>query len=441
MSDRPNLLGAVEYRRRLAQVRPSIKSGTVAQVRGLVIEAYGPNLAIGDMCRVMMRHSDESVLAEVVGFSEHRMLLMPLDEMHHVGPGAQVVGVSHEGAVPIGNDLLGRILNGMGRPIDGGPSFTYDYHRKVRGNPPDPLSRMPIEAPFATGIRSIDSFTSIGRGQRIGLFAGSGVGKSTLMGMLAKGSDSDVNVIALIGERGREVREFIEQSLEAEARKRTIVVAATSDEPAMVRLRAAYMATSIAEYFRDQGANVLFMMDSVTRFAMAQREIGLSVGEPPANRGYPPSVFSLLPRLLERTGNSSIGTITAFYTVLVEGDDMNEPIADTVRGILDGHIVLSRAMATANIYPAVDVLESVSRLSTGICNREQLDLVGAARENLALYRENEDLINIGAYAKGSNPRIDQSIDKRPQMLEFLRQKTSESSSREETFDRLKGVML
>lgn len=440
MSDRPLLLGAPKVRKRLEQVRPSIKSGSVAQVRGLVIEAYGPNLTIGDMCRVMMRNGDESVLAEVVGFSEHRMLLMPLDEMHHVGPGSRVVGVLHEGAVPVGDDLMGRIINGMGRPIDGGPSLTYDYSRKVRGNPPDPLSRMPISDTFATGIRSIDSFTSIGRGQRVGLFAGSGVGKSTLMGMLAKGSDSDVNVIALIGERGREVREFIEHSLEEEARKKTILVAATSDEPAMVRLRAAYMATSIAEYFRDQGANVLFMMDSVTRFAMAQREIGLSVGEPPANRGYPPSVFSLLPRLLERTGNSSTGTITAFYTVLVEGDDMNEPIADTVRGILDGHIVLSRAMATANIYPAVDVLESVSRLATGICSHEQLEVVGAARENLAIYRENEDLINIGAYVKGSNPKIDQSIERRPKMMEFLRQTTSESSSLEDTFQQLKGVM-
>lgn len=440
MNSQHPILDISGFRRRIAQVKPCIRSGAVSQVRGLVIEAYGPNLTIGDLCRVMMRDRDEGVLAEVVGFEDHRMLLMPLDEMHHVGPGSRVVAVLHEDAVPVGDDLMGRILNGMGRPIDGGVPLHYDYDRKVKGNPPHALSRKNISEVFRTGVRSIDSFTSIGRGQRIGLFAGSGVGKSTLMGMLARGSDSDVNVIALIGERGREVREFIEQSLSEEAMHRTVVVVATSDEPAMVRIRAAYMATSIAESFRDQGANVLFMMDSVTRFAMAQREIGLSIGEPPANRGYPPSVFSLLPRLLERTGNSANGTITAFYTVLVEGDDMNEPIADAVRGILDGHIVLSRAMATSNIFPAVDVLESISRLSTTICTKHQLDLVGKARELLSVYRENEDLINIGAYVKGSSAKIDSAVKRRPLFTEFLRQDMFEATSVAETFKRLEAIV-
>lgn len=435
------LLDISNYRRRITQVQPSTKSGSVAQVRGLVIEAYGPNLSIGDMCRITTREGESGVLAEVVGFSENRMLLMPLDEMHQVGPGSRVVAAGHAGAVPLPESLAGRIVDGMGQPIDGKGDLHYDYKRKLRGIPPDALSRDPIEKFFETGVRSIDSFTSMGQGQRIGLFAGSGVGKSTLMGMLARGGRSDVNVIALIGERGREVREFIESSLSAEALSRSVVVVATSDEPAMRRIRAAYMATSIAEAFRDEGANVLFMMDSVTRFAMAQREVGLSVGEPPANRGYPPSVFSMLPRLLERTGNSEKGSITAYYTVLVEGDDMNEPIADAVRGILDGHIVLSRKMATANIFPAVDVLESVSRLATVVCNPAQLDLVNRAREILAVYRENEDLINIGAYVKGSNPAIDNAIEKRGALVEFLRQGMHEVSPTETTFEKLEEILL
>jgi len=434
------LLDISNYRRRIAQVSGHVKSGSVAQVRGLVIEAYGPNLSIGDMCRVMTREGKDGVLAEVVGFSEHRMLLMPLDEMHQVGPGSKVVAVAHEAAVPMPEMLAGRIVNGLGQPIDGKGDLHYDYQRKVRGRPPEALTRNPIERIFRTGVRSIDSFTTMGQGQRIGLFAGSGVGKSTLMGMLARGGDSDVNVIALIGERGREVREFIESSLSAEALARSVVVVATSDEPAMRRIRAAYMATSIAESFRDQGANVLFMMDSVTRFAMAQREVGLSVGEPPANRGYPPSVFSMLPRLLERTGNSEKGSITAYYTVLVEGDDMNEPIADAVRGILDGHIVLSRKMATANIFPAVDVLESVSRLSTTVCSEAQKSLVNRAREILAIYRENEDLINIGAYVKGTNPKIDHAIEKRPALIEFLRQNVHEVNPLDSTFNQMKELL-
>ena len=439
MSLRDNPLGSTGLRERLRQASPMKQSGTVYQVRGLVIEAYGPNLAIGDMCRIETREG-EGLLAEVVGFSDHRMLLMPLDDMHRVAPGCTVTAEIHEGAVPIGDHLRGRIIDGMGNPIDGGRPLRYDYQHKLRRRSPRPLERAPIDSVFETGIRSLDTFTPIGRGQRLGLFAGSGVGKSTLLGMLARSSEADITVIGLIGERGREVREFIERTLSPEDRERTVVVVSTSDQPAMLRLRAAYMATSIAEHFRDAGQNVLFLMDSVTRFAMAQREIGLSIGEPPASRGYPPSVFSLLPRLLERTGNSSTGSITAFYTVLVEGDDMNEPIADSVRGILDGHVVLSRAIATANIYPSIDVLESISRLGTEICSSDELTLVGRARELLALYRENEDLINIGAYVRNSNPRIDRAIEKRDPLIEFFRQAVRESSPRMDSFRRLKEIL-
>lgn len=439
MSLRESKLNTGGLRDRLRQASPLKQSGTVYQVRGLVIEAYGPNLAIGDMCRIETREGD-GLLAEVVGFSDHRMLLMPLDDMHRVAPGCAVTAEIHEGAVPVGKGLAGRILDGMGRPIDGLRPLHYDYSHNIRRRPPAPLERKPISSVFETGIRSLDTFTPVGRGQRLGLFSGSGVGKSTLLGMLARSSEADVTVIALIGERGREVREFIERTLSPEDLARTVIIVSTSDQPAMLRLRAAYMATSIAEHYRDAGLNVLFLMDSVTRFAMAQREIGLSIGEPPASRGYPPSVFSLLPRLLERTGNSAGGSITAFYTVLVEGDDMNEPIADSVRGILDGHVVLSRAIATSNIFPSVDVLESISRLGTEICSSGELALVGKARELLALYRENEDLINIGAYVRKSNPRIDRAIEKREPLIEFFRQGVRESSLREASFKRLEEIL-
>lgn len=427
-------------RERLRQAEPAVQSGTVYQVRGLFMEAYGPNLALGDTCRVEPRDGRGSVLAEVVGFHDHRMFLMPLGDMDRVSPGCRVVKAVHEAAIPVGENLMGRIVDGMGNPIDGKGLLDYDYERTIRRAPPEALGRRRIDETFTTGIRTLDCFTPIGRGQRMGLFAGSGVGKSTLLGMLARSSEADVAVIALVGERGREVREFVERTLTQEDMKRTVVVVSTSDQPAMLRLRAAYMATSIAESYRDQGANVLFLMDSVTRFAMAQREIGLSIGEPPASRGYPPSVFSLLPRLLERTGNSAEGSITAFYTVLVEGDDMNEPIADSVRGILDGHVVLSRAIATANIFPAIDVLESISRLNTEICSNEELQVTGKARELLALYRENEDLINIGAYVKQSNPRIDQAIEKRPQLIEFMRQGVYEVSQRQDSFGQLGDIL-
>lgn len=440
MSERSLGLRLDGFRQRMQQARPTTQSGTVYQVRGLVIEAHGPNLAIGDLCHIETRDATGGVLAEVVGFHDHRMLLMPLGDMHRVAPGSLVRPAFHEAGIPACHGALGRIIDGVGNPIDGRGPLAYDYSVSVRQRPPDPLSRKPIRDVFSTGIRAIDTFVPVGRGQRLGLFAGSGVGKSTLLGMFVRGSEAEVNVIALVGERGREVREFVEQTLGPEELAKSVVVVSTSDEPAMVRLRAAYLATAIAEQFRDAGRNVLFLMDSVTRFAMAQREIGLSVGEPPANRGYPPSVFSLLPRLLERTGNSAQGSITAFYTVLVEGDDMNEPIADSVRGILDGHVVLSRAIATANIFPAVDVLESISRLNTEICSKEELAITAQARELLAVYRKNEDLINIGAYARKSSAQIDRAIDKQSKLVDFLRQNYLEVSNRNKSYQKLKEIL-
>nr|WP_246456179.1 FliI/YscN family ATPase [Ruficoccus amylovorans] len=427
-------------RHRLRQAETVAHAGAVSEVRGLIIEAHGPQASLGGLCHLLSDTGEEPVLAEVVGFRENRMLLMPLGELRSIGPGCKVVPAPHAEAVPVGKSVLGRVIDGMGRALDAGPPLDYDYSLPLRRPPPDPLSRRPIERVFATGVRALDCFTPVGVGQRLGLFAGSGVGKSTLLGMLMQSGAADVNVVALIGERGREVREFIEHCLTPEARARSVIVVSTSDQPAMVRLRAAYLATGIAEWFRDRGSNVLFLMDSVTRFAMAQREIGLSVGEAPATRGYPPSVFSLLPRLLERTGNAAEGTITAFYTVLVDGDDMNEPIADAVRGILDGHVVLSRAIASANRYPAVDVLESVSRLTTRVCSEKELTLMARARNLLSLYRSHEDLINIGAYVAGSNPRVDEAIAKREALEEFLRQAVHEKGDRMEAFKKMAEVL-
>ena len=427
-------------RSRLKEAPSSSQYGHVHQVSGLVIEAIGPNLAIGDICQIETRDDDE-VMAEVVGFRDNKMLLMPLGELGRIAPGSRVLAVNHQMALPDPEQAIGRIIDAMGRPIDGKGPLKLVPGTTVSRSAPPPLSRKPITECFHTGVRAIDLFVPVGRGQRLGIFAGSGVGKSTLLGMLVRGGESDVNVIALVGERGREVREFVESSLGAGALARSVVVVSTSDQPAMLRLRAAFLATSLAESYRDQGRNVLFMMDSVTRFAMAQREIGLSVAEPPASRGYPPSVFSLLPRLLERTGNSEHGTITAFYTVLVEGDDMNEPITDAVRGILDGHIVLSRAIATSNIYPAIDVLESISRLNTVICNAAELDFVAKARHVLAVYRQNEDLINIGAYANQGNAQVDDAIKKRASIIELVRQGQFEPCERKKSFELLKGIVV
>jgi flagellum-specific ATP synthase len=414
--------------------------GTVTGVAGLVIESDGPNVGLGELCQIRSSRDDFSVRAEVVGFREHRVLLMPLGDTAGLHVGCEVAACDRPPLPRTSPEMLGRVLDALGRPFDGLGMLPVERTVGPTGVPPHPLRRQRINAPFVTGVRAIDAFIPFGRGQRLGLFAGSGVGKSTLMGMVARASEADVVVIALVGERGREVREFIEKDLGPEGMKRAVVVVATSDTPAPLRLRAAYTATSIAEAWRDAGKNVLFMMDSVTRFAVAQREIGLAVGEPPATRGYTPSVFALLPRLLERAGAGEQGAITALYTVLVEGDDMNEPVADAVRGILDGHIVLSRQLAHFNHYPAIDVLESVSRLTRDVCTPEEVAATGKAREHLALYRKNEDLVSIGAYQKGANAALDQAITLHEPLRNFLRQGTHEHTARAQTFANLKKLL-
>ena len=424
------------------QVRhvPSVQRvGTVIGVAGLVIESEGPNVGLGDLCVVRSPRTDFTVRAEVVGFREHRVLLMPLGETAGLHVGCEVAAAERPPLPRPGPELMGRVLDALGRPFDG-LGFLPVERSEQSTTPPHPLRRQRIRDAFTSGVRVIDTFTPIGIGQRLGVFAGSGVGKSTLLGMIARGCSADVVVVALVGERGREVREFIEKDLGPEGLRRSVVVVATSDTPAPLRLRAAFTATSIAESYRAQGKSVMLMMDSVTRFAMAQREIGLAVGEPPATRGYTPSVFALLPRLLERSGAGEVGAITALYTVLVEGDDMNEPVADAVRGILDGHLVLSRSLAHFNHYPAVDVLESVSRLVRDVCTPEEIEVAGRAREHLALYRKNEDLVSIGAYQKGASPALDQAIALHEPLKKFLRQGVDELTPRRESFQQLKKIV-
>ncbi len=428
------------FRERLRADRPVQRVGKVVRVGGLIIESEGPNLALGNVCEIHAGRGEPPIHAEVVGFRDHRLLLMPLGETHNLRTGSEVVASAFAATAPVGKGLLGRTIDGLGQPMDGRGPLVCERSPRLHSAPPNPLSRQRISEPMATGVRAIDVFTPVGCGQRMGIFAGSGVGKSTLLGMMARGAESDVNVIALIGERGRELREFIEKDLGEEGMKRSVVVCSTSDQPALVRLRAAMLATAIAENFRDAGKKVLFMMDSVTRFAMAQREIGLAVGEAPSSRGYTPSVFALLPRLLERTGTSEHGSITAFYTVLVEGDDMNEPIADAVRGILDGHIVLTRALATANHFPAIDVLESVSRLVRDITTPADLQTAANARDLLAIYRRNEDLVSIGAYVKGTNPRLDLAIAKHDAFNRFLRQPVEEKVPRNAALQQLSTIL-
>jgi flagellum-specific ATP synthase len=427
-------------RNRLLEVTPQVKVGRVVQVTGLIVESEGPDLGLGELCTISSDRSERLIEAEVVGFREQRLLLMPLTEMGDIHAGAQVRACGGGERVPVGANLLGRIIDGRGLPIDDRGPLSVDYTGGLHASAPNPLRRGRISDILATGVRSIDLFTPVGYGQRLGIFAGSGVGKSTLMGMVARGGKADINIIALIGERGRELREFLENDLGAEGLKRSVVVASTSDQPAPLRVRAALMATRIAESFRSQGLKVMLMMDSLTRLAMAQREIGLAIGEPPTSRGYTPSVFSLLPRVLERAGMDDKGSITGLYTVLVDGDDMNEPIADATRGILDGHIVLSRALATANHYPPVDVLESLSRLSRQLTSEAEYNMLSQARDILATYRKNEDLIQVGAYAKGSNPKLDRAIVKQGAIMELLRQHYSEVADRPAALKRLQEVL-
>ena len=410
---------------RVRHARVTETCGRVVQVIGLVIESEGPVAAVGEICRIESARHDGITLAEVVGFRNHHLLLMPLGELHGIHPGSEVTATGSPMRIGVGNALQGRVLDGLGRPIDSlGPVHT-DLSVELNLLPPHPLRRQRIHRVFQTGIKAIDTFTPCGRGQRLGIFAGSGVGKSTLLGMMASRAEADVNVIALVGERGREVREFLERDLDAVGRKKSIVIVAPSNEPALHRVKGAFLAMAVAEHFRDAGQNVLLMMDSVTRFAMAQREIGLAVGEPPTTRGYTPSVFSLLPQLLERAGAGETGDITGLFTVLVEADDMNDPIADATRSILDGHIVLSRDLATQNHYPAIDVLDSVSRLNRDLLRPDQIAMTAAAREHLATYRRNQDLISIGAYPAGSNPAIDKAIALRDPLNRFLCQGVEE----------------
>ena len=414
---------AALQRVRLARVTETC--GRVVQVIGLVIESEGPVASVGEICRIESARHDGITLAEVVGFRNHHLLLMPLGELKGIHPGSEVTATGAPMRIGVGNALKGRVLDGLGRPIDGlGPVQT-EQSVELNLTPPHPLKRQRIHRVFQTGIKAVDTFTPCGRGQRLGIFAGSGGGKSTLLGMMASRADADVNVIALIGERGREVREFLERDLDDAGRRKSVVIVATSNEPALHRDKGASLAMAIAEYFRNLGLGVLMMMDSVTRLAMAQREIGLAVGEPPTTRGYTPSVFSLLPQLLERAGTGETGDITGLFTVLVEADDMNDPIADATRSILDGHIVLTRELATQNHYPAIDVLESVSRLNRDLLKPDQLALAAAAREHLAVYRRNQDLISIGAYPAGSNPVIDQAIALHEPLNRFLRQGVGE----------------
>jgi flagellum-specific ATP synthase len=399
--------------------------GQVVGVVGLIIQSRGPVVSVGDICRLSPEGNGEELLAEVVGFRERHVLLMPLGEASGIAPGWEVYPTGRPLPVGVGPGLLGRVLDGLGRPMDGKGKLEIGAHYPAVQSPPHPLQRIRITKSLATGVRAIDGLITVGRGQRMGIFSGSGIGKSTLLGMIARGTSADVNVIALVGERGREVREFLETDLGPEGLQRSVVVVATSDQPALVRIKGALVATAIAEYFRDQGLDVLLMMDSITRLAMAQREVGLAAGEPPAQRGFTPSVFALLPRLLERAGTAVRGSITGFYTVLVDGDDMNEPITDAVRGILDGHIVLSRRLATLNHYPAIDVLGSVSRVQPIVAEPAHRQAATRFRTALAVYREAEDLINIGAYQAGSNPALDQALKMLPAMNEYTQQETHE----------------
>ncbi|OGB90243.1 flagellar protein export ATPase FliI [candidate division WOR-1 bacterium RIFCSPHIGHO2_01_FULL_53_15] len=413
--------------------------GKIVQVVGLIIEAQVGGVSVGDLCAIRIEKENRDAFGEVVGFKESRVLLMPLGSTAGIAPGSQVTAVGRPLMVRVGRDVLGRVLGGLGEPIDGKGPLLGENDRSLDANPPDPVKRPRVTEVMRCGVRAIDGLLTVGKGQRIGIFAGSGVGKSTLMGMIARNAEAEVNVICLVGERGREVRDFIEESLGEEGLKKSVVVVATSDLPPLIRLKAAFVATAIAEYFRDSGRSVILMMDSVTRFAMAQRDIGLAAGEPPTTKGYTPSVFALLPRLMERSGTSQVASITAFYTILVEGDDFNEPIADHARSILDGHIVLSRALAARNHYPAVDVPQSVSRIMVNLVSDEHKEAAGKLREVLARYAEAEDLINIGAYVKGSNPKIDHALSKIDQVNDFLKQGTFEKIDYEETVDRLIGI--
>ncbi|WP_433957747.1 flagellar protein export ATPase FliI [Cytobacillus horneckiae] len=415
--------------------------GRVKRVVGLMIESQGPESSIGDVCFIHIKGKRKRMIkAEVVGFRDEDVILMPYTTVADISSGSLVETTSKPLEIKVGPSLLGQVIDPLGEPLDGSKLPHGLTAVPTEENPPNPLSRPPISSPIEVGVRLIDSLLTVGNGQRVGIFAGSGVGKSTLLGMIARNTKADLNVIALIGERGREVREFIERDLGPKGLERSIVIVATSDQPPLMRIKGAYTATSIAEYFRAKGLNVMMLMDSVTRVAMAQREVGLAIGEPPTTKGYTPSVFSTLPKLLERTGTNETGAITAFYTVLVDGDDMNEPIADTVRGILDGHFVLDRNLANKGQYPAVDVLKSISRVMNNISVKEHIHAAEKLRELLSTYIQSEDLINIGAYKKGSSKEIDEAVAIYPKILSFLKQRTDEQISIEESIQQLYALV-
>jgi len=425
----------------LSRIQPVRSYGKVSEIVGLVVEGYGPGASIGEVCRLFPNGGARPVVAEIVGFRNGRILLMPLETTHGLGPGCKIRFVGRIATVPVGPGLLGRVVDGLGNPIDQKGPVSRESEYPVYSDPINPLARGRIMEPIDLGIRVVNGLFTCGRGQRLGIFAGSGVGKSVLLGMIARNTDADVNVIGLIGERGREVREFLEKNLGEEGLSRSVVVVAPSDTHPLIRMRAAHVATTVAEYYRDRGKHVLLMIDSLTRFAMAQREIGLSVGEPPATKGYTPSVFSVLPKLLERSGNlEGAGSITGIYTILVEGDDFNEPISDTARSILDGHIVLSRELANGNHYPAVDVLASISRIMPDIVDEEHRRMAGEIIRTVAAYQKARDLIHIGAYVKGSSPETDRAIAMIDRVNGFLKQDMNEKVTLQESRNRLKELL-
>ncbi len=415
-------------------------NGKVTDIVGLVIVSIGPQATLGEICTIVDHDGREVSKAEVVGFKDGKVLSIALGQVENISPSCEIISTGKSFRIGIGEELLGRVIDGLGNPIDGKGEINYEKFRSVHSDPPNPLSRARISTPLQTGVRVIDGLLTVGNGQRVGIFAGSGVGKSVMLGMIARNTSADISVIVLVGERGREVREFIENDLGEEGLKRSVVVVATSDKPALMRIKAAFIGTTIAEYFRDQGKNVVLMMDSVTRFAMAQREIGLTIGEPPTTKGYTPSVFAILPKLLERAGTSEVGSITGFYTVLVDGDDMTEPIADAVRSILDGHIVLSRKIANKGQFPAVDPLQSVSRVMPQVVTSDHKKRAMAFNEVLSTYNEAEDLINIGAYVKGSNPAIDHALNKISDLRSFMKQDMFERADFNSTLERLNSII-
>ena len=431
---------AAYYLNAVKSAETVLLKGKITKIIGLVIESDGPSINLGELCYIYPRTEAPLLPAEVVGFRENRVLLMPLGEMQGIGPGSEVVSSRNLLRVKVGRSLLGRILDGLGNPIDGKGPLNAESEYPIQSAPPAALSRRRICEPVSVGIRAVDGLMTLGKGQRMAILAGSGVGKSTMMGMIARNTSADINVIALIGERGREVLDFIERDLGEEGLKKSVVVVSTSDQPALLRIKGANTATAVAEYFRDLGLDVMLMMDSLTRVAMAQREVGLTIGEPPATRGYPPSVFAMMPKLLERSGTGEKGSITGLYAVLVDGDDMNEPIADNVRSIVDGHVVLSRRLATQNHYPPIDILSSLSRVMNEVVNSDHLKSAQRLRSLQATYQEAEDLINIGAYSPGSNPEIDRAIEKNPGIREFLRQGVMERVDFADTVTRLKKLV-